>query len=124
MEWIRGTGELGRLIFASSAGVIIAGVVAAYVRAARNITTGLLILSLLPVTLAGVGAFSGVASWFGQDHPIMAPSPKDLAADFHYRNCLLLLGSAGTALCLVATAVAYVRSPRPDESIAEDDARG
>jgi hypothetical protein len=115
MEWIRGAGEYGRLILAATAGVGIAALVAAWVRAPRRIAIGLLVLGLLPAALGAVGMIVTMAQTSAEIDTLRAPTPKDLAHDVYTRMCCMLLGTAGTALSLVAAAAAYARSPRPEE---------
>ena len=115
MEWIRGAGEYGRLIIAATAGVGIAALVAAWVRAPRRFALGFLVLALLPIALGAVGMIVMIVQSSRDVPTLMAPTPKDLAADVYTRVCYMLLGSAGTALALVAAAAAYVRSPRPED---------
>ena len=115
MAWIHGAGEYGHLIIAATAGVGTAALVAAWVRAPRRIALGILVLALLPIALGAVGMIVTIVQSSRDVPTLMAPTPKDLAADVFTRMCCMLLGSAGTALALVAAAMAYARSPRPEE---------
>ena len=115
MEWIRGAGEYGRLIIAATAGVGIAALVAAWVRAPRRIAIALLVVCLMPATLGAVGMFGTIVRSSREIESMRAPTPRDLAAEVQAGQSCLLLGMAGSALALVAAAAAYARSPRPDD---------
>ena len=115
MDWLRATGEFGRLTLAATAGVTIAALVAAYWRAPRRIAIGLFVLCLLPAALGFVGTVAHVATSTERIHALRAPTPRDLSADVDASQACLLLGMAGSAIALVAAALAYVRSPRPED---------
>ncbi len=115
MDWFRATGEFGRLTLAATAGVTIAALVAAYWRAPRRIAIGLFLLCLLPGALGFVGTVAHITTSSQQIRTLRAPTPRDLSAEVDASQTCLRLGMAGSAIALVAAALAYVRSPRPDE---------
>jgi hypothetical protein len=114
MEWFRATGDFGPLIVAVAAAHVIASVVAARIRSPRRVAVGLLITGASPALVGIVGMLRWSVWMSRTTDTLRAPTPKDLAGGIYSGLCCVELGAAASAVALIAAAVVYVRSPRPE----------
>ena len=115
MEWIGQTGGYGLMVLATAGGLIAGALYAACVRGPRRIAVLILVLALLPAGFGIAGMLDRIRHGPPHDASYETPTPRDYAVNVMGANRCMLLGLAGAALAVAGGAVAYVRSPRPEE---------
>jgi hypothetical protein len=109
------------IIVGTSAAIAVACFVAVEKRAPRRVAVALLFAAALPLAIAVAAIVASMLDSFRTIETLKAPTPKDLAGGVRDSVVRTALGVAGSAMCLLCAAIAYVRSTRSDVADAPAD---